>query len=413
MLRYSSNQNTVINMVENKQSDEEGPSYDALGVSHQKEDVHKALKNVNKGLFPSAFCKIIEDVAGNPEYCSVFHADGAGTKSALAYMMYKETGDLKYFQGIVQDSVVMNLDDILCVGAIDYLLLSNTIGRNKKLIPAEVIATLINAYETIIEKFRDFGLPIFTCGGETADVGDLVRTLIVDSTIIARMKRANVIAPKNIQNNDVIVGLSSSGKATYEDLPYNSGIGSNGLTLARHGVLSHDYYKKYPECFSPEIDEKWVFFGKYSLLDKLPTTPLSIGEAILSPTRTYTPILLDIFKEKQGDIHAIYHNTGGGQSKCLKFGSNNHYIKDNMFHTPPFFKAIQESSGTPWKEMYQVFNMGHRMEIICPEGFAKDVIIKASKKYNVDAQIIGTIEKTPDSKQNTLTIKDSNGTFNF
>ncbi len=391
----------------------EKPSYEALGVSSQKEDVHSALKDIDQGLFPHAFCKIIPDIAQDPAYCSLVHADGAGTKSALAYMMYKETGDLKYFEGIVQDSVVMNVDDVLCVGANSQFLLSNTIGRNKKIISGDIISTIIQAYEAFIRKLQSYGLPISTCGGETADVGDLVRTLIVDSTLVARMKRADVIHPGKIQKGDVIVGLSSSGKATYEDLPYNSGMGSNGLTLARHGVLNHQYFQKYPECFSPEIDEKWVFFGKYSLEDKVPGTPLSVGEAILSPTRTFTPILMDLFKNEHDDIHTIYHNTGGGQTKCMKFGKGNHYIKDDMFEIPPFFNLIHESSNTPWEEMYRVFNMGHRMELICPEAYAKDVIIPTAHLYQVDAKIVGHVEVNNDHNSNRLSITASSGTYTY
>ncbi|UYP47712.1 Phosphoribosylformylglycinamidine cyclo-ligase [Candidatus Lokiarchaeum ossiferum] len=391
----------------------EKPSYEALGVSSQKEDVHSALKNIDQGLYPDAFCKIIPDIALDPAYCSLVHADGAGTKSALAYMMYKETGNLKYFQGIVQDSVVMNVDDVLCVGANSQFLLSNTIGRNKKLISGEIISTIIQAYEHFIHKLQSFGLPISTCGGETADVGDLVRTLIVDSTLVARMKRSDVIHPGNICKGDVIVGFSSFGKSTYEDLPYNSGMGSNGLTLARHGVLNHQYYEKYPECFSPEIDEKWVFFGEHSLHDSVPGTPLTVGEAILSPTRTFTPILMDLFQQDHHQIHTIFHNTGGGQTKCMKFGRGFHYIKDNMFEIPPFFKLIQESSNTPWDEMHRVFNMGHRMEIICAEEYAKDIVIPATRKYGVESKIVGHVELNSDPTKNRLDIINSKGTYNY
>ncbi len=382
-------------------------SYEDLGVSSQKEDVHNALGNIDQGLFPNAFCKIIPDIANDPAYCSLVHADGAGTKSILAYMMYKETNDLKYFKGIVQDSIVMNVDDVLCVGANSQFLLSNTIGRNKKLISGDMISTIIQHYENYIKELQKMNLPINTCGGETADVGDVVRTLIVDSTLVARMKRKDVIDPINIENNDVIVGLSSYGSSSYENMEYNSGIGSNGLTLARHGVLHHEYYAKYPECFNPQINKDIIFFGNYSLLDKVPNTPLSVGEALLSPTRTYTPILLDLFKEEHKLIHAIFHNTGGGQTKCLKFGEKNHYIKDNLFEVPPIFKLIQDSSQTSWKEMYSVFNMGHRMEIICPESYAKDKIIPIANKYNVGAKIIGKVEKINTTRANQLTISDS------
>ena len=381
------------------------PSYEDLGVSSQKEDVHSALKNIDKGLFPAAFCKVIEDIALDENFCSILHADGAGTKSTLAYMMYRETNDVSFFQGIVQDSVIMNLDDIICVGKPTSILLSNTIGRNKKIISGEIIAKIIQSYENYVKELREQGIPIYTGGGETADVGDLVRTLIVDSTLITRMKREDVINPQTIREGDVIVGLSSFGKADYENLEYNSGIGSNGLTLARHGLLNHKYYDKYPECFAPEIDKELVFFGKYDLNDKVPNTPLSVGEAILSPTRTYAPILMEIFKEDYTkQIHAIFHNTGGGQTKCLKFGHGIHYIKDNLFPIPPLFSMIQESSKTPWEEMYRVFNMGNLLEIVCSEEYAKNIIIPIAKKYSVDARIIGNLEKSSKGDVNQLTI---------
>ncbi|MHA1647857.1 MAG: AIR synthase-related protein [Promethearchaeota archaeon] len=390
----------------------EKPSYAILGVSHQKEDVHAALKNSDQGLFPDAFCKIIPDTARDPKYCSILHADGAGTKSSLAYMMYKETGDLKYFKGIAQDSTVMNIDDVLCVGANEYFLLSNTIGRNKKIISGDIIYTIIQGYESFLTRLREFGVNILSCGGETADVGDLVRTIICDSTLVARMKRSDVITAKNAQPGDVIVGLSSFGQTKYED-SYNSGMGSNGLTLARHGVLHHDYFSKYPECFSPEIEEKWVFFGQHHFEDSLQGTSLTIGEALLSPTRTYAPLLMKLFSEPHQDIHTIYHNTGGGQSKCLKFGKGLHYIKDNLFNLPSLFKMIQKSSQTDWKEMYQVFNMGHRMEIICPASYATEKVIPMAKSLGIDAQIIGHIEKSPIGSKNTLTINGELGNFKF
>ena len=389
------------------------PTYEDLGVSSQKEDVHSALKNIDKGLYPSAFCKIIEDIAHDKNYCSILHADGAGTKSTLAYMMYRETNDVSYFKGIVQDSVIMNLDDIICVGKPTSILLSNTIGRNKKKISGEIIATIIQSYEEYIEKLREQGIPIYTGGGETADVGDLVRTLIVDSTLITRMKRKDVINPQTIREGDVIVGLSSFGKADYENLEYNSGIGSNGLTLARHGLLNHKYYDKFPECYAPEIDKELVFFGKFDLNDKVPNTPLSVGEAILSPTRTYAPILMEIFKEDYSEIHAIFHNTGGGQTKCLKFGHEIHYIKDNLFPIPPVFSMIQESSKTPWEEMYRVFNMGNLLEIVCSEEYAKNKIIPIARKFSVDAQIIGYLEKSTMKNENQLTISSKKGKFKY
>ena len=389
------------------------PTYESLGVSSQKEDVHAALKNIDRGLFPAAFCKIIEDIALDKNYCSILHADGAGTKSTLAYMMYRETNDLSYFKGIVQDSVIMNLDDIICVGKPTSILLSNTIGRNKKLISGEIIATIIQSYEEYVEKLRDQGIPIFTGGGETADVGDLVRTLIADSTLITRMKRQDVINPQTIREGDVIIGLSSFGKANYENLEYNSGIGSNGLTLARHGLLNHIYYDKYPECYAPEIDKELVFFGKYDLNDEVPNTPLSVGEAILSPTRTYAPILMEIFKEDYSQIHAIFHNTGGGQTKCLKFGHEIHYIKDNLFPIPPIFSMIQESSQISWEEMYRVFNMGNLLEIICSEEYAKNKIIPIARKFSVDAQIIGYLEKSKMKNENQLTLSSPQGKFKY
>jgi phosphoribosylformylglycinamidine cyclo-ligase len=389
------------------------PTYENLGVSSQKEDVHSALKNIDRGLFPSAFCKIIEDIALDQNYCSILHADGAGTKSTLAYMMYRETNNVSYFKGIVQDSVIMNLDDIICVGKPTSILLSNTIGRNKKIIPGEIIAKIIQSYEEYVEKLREHGIPIYTGGGETADVGDLVRTLIVDSTLITRMKRKDVITTNGVHEGDVIVGLSSFGKAKYENLEYNSGIGSNGLTLARHGLLNHKYYDKYPECYAPEIEKEFVFFGKYDLKDKVPNTPLSVGEAILSPTRTYAPILMEIFNEDYSQIHAIFHNTGGGQTKCLKFGHEIHYIKDNLFPVPPIFSMIQESSQTSWEEMYRVFNMGNLLEIVCSKEWAKNVIIPIASKYSVDAQIIGRLEKSNLQNENELTITSSKGKFKY
>jgi len=389
------------------------PSYENLGVSSQKEDVHSALKNIDKGLFPSAFCKIIEDIALDKDFCSILHADGAGTKSTLAYMMYQETKNVSYFQGIVQDSVIMNLDDIICVGKPTSILLSNTIGRNKKIISGEIIRKIIQSYEEYVEKLRNQDIPIYTGGGETADVGDLVRTLIVDSTLITRMKRKDVINPETIREGDVIVGLSSFGKADYENIEYNSGIGSNGLTLARHGLLNHNYYDKYPECYAPEIDKEFVFFGKYDLNDRVPKTPLSVGEALLSPTRTFAPILMEIFKDDYSQIHAIFHNTGGGQTKCLKFGHEIHYIKDNLFPIPPLFSMIQESSKTPWEEMYRVFNMGNLIEIICTEDYAKNTIIPIASKFSVDARIIGRLEKSKLQNENQLTITSPEGKFKY
>jgi phosphoribosylformylglycinamidine cyclo-ligase len=387
------------------------PTYADLGVSHQKEEVHAALTGIDQGLFPNAFCKIIADIAGDPNYCSVMHADGAGTKSAVAYMMYKETGDLKYFKGIVQDSIIMNTDDVICVGATGPFVLSNTVGRNKKIISGEIIGTIIQAYEQFAKNLQAINIPLYTAGGETADVGDLVRTLILDSTITTRLPKSHVITADNIKAGDVIVGFSSTGKTKYEsDWTYNSGIGSNGLTLARHGILHHKYYKKYPEAFSPELDENVVFFGQHDLLDPVPGTPLTVGEAILSPTRTYLPIMIPLIKDHRSEIHCIFHNTGGAQTKCLKFGTGIHYIKDNLFPTPPFFKLIQQSANTDWLEMYKVFNMGHRMELICSEDFAKNIVLPITKSFDLDAQIVGHIEKAA-TKQNKLTLDTPNGRF--
>ena len=403
----------MVKKETNERKEEEAQGlYSQLGVSHSKTDVHKAIKNVDQGLFPDCFCKVVEDLAGDPEMCAIFHADGAGTKSSLAYMMYKETKNLDFFRGIVQDSVVMNLDDMLCVGVSGNVVLSNTIGRNGKLISGEIIGTIINEYEQFTQKLTDLGFPISTCGGETADVGDLVRTLIVDSTAFARMPRAEVILPERIQKNDVIVGLASSGQTTYE-ATYNSGIGSNGLTLARHGTLSHDYFHKYPMCYAPELDEDLTFFGNHSLVDPLPNTPLTIGEGLLSPTRTYAPLLGPLLNSHRNEFHALYHCTGGGQVKCKKFGQNIHYIKNDLFTVPPIFQAIQASSQTQWREMYQVFNMGHRMEVICSEEFARTTLIPESEKLQIDSKIIGHIEFTDKHEGNRVTINTAFGDFQF
>lgn len=382
------------------------PTYDDLGASHQKEEVHSALKNIDKGLYPNAFCKIIPDIALDPSYCSIVHADGAGTKSSIAYMMYKESKNLDYFKSIAQDSVVMNTDDIICVGLGKSYYLSNTIGRNKKLISGEIIAAVIEGYEDFLKKLRSYDFPIYSSGGETADLGDILRTIVIDSTIFTRIPRKNIIDTKKICNGDVIVGLASYGKSRYEN-QYNSGIGSNGLTLARHGTLDHSYYNKYPECVAPELDENIAFFGKYHLNDNLPTTPLTIGEGLLSPTRTYIPILNSLISNYFNEFHALFHNTGGGQTKCLRFGSNFHYIKDDFLPIPPMFNIIQESSEVDWKEMYHVFNMGHRMEIICSESFALDILIPKANKLNVDAKIVGHVEKNSLSRKNRLTIQSS------
>lgn len=384
--------------------------YESLGVSHEKEDVHKAIKDLDKGIYPGAFCKILPDISGDPNYCSVFHSDSAGTKSTLAYMMYKETGDINFFKGIVRDAIVMNVDDVLCVGVDGNALISDTIGRNKKLISGDIIGVLIKEHEIFTAQLRDLGFTIDLCGGETEDVGDIVRTLEVGCSLFSRIQKNKIISAQKIKPGDVIIGLASFGKSTYEE-NYNSGISSNGLTLARHGSLSHDYFEKYPECYDPNSDENLIFFGKHHLLDPLKNTPLSIGEALLSPTRSYAPIMIKIFEQYREKIHAIFHNTGGGQSKCLNFGHGLKYIKDNLFETPPIFRMIQESSNTPWKEMYQVFNMGHRMEIVVPEKI-KDEIIKISENFDVKAQQIGYIEVN-NSDKNKLILSSEFGKFEY
>jgi len=385
--------------------------YSKLGVSSKKEDVHEAIKSLDKGLFPGAFCKVIEDISGNNELCSVFHADGAGTKASLAYMYYKETGDISVFKGIVRDAMVMNIDDFLCIGATGNIYFSNNLGRNSKFIGGDIVAKIIHEYHIYSEKLTSLGLPVTICGGETADVGDLVKTLIVDASAFTTMKKEEIIDADNIKSDDVIVGLASSGKASYEE-EYNSGIGSNGLTLARHGTLSHEYYKKYPECYDTNLDEKFVFFGKYKLTDPIKEIGLSVGEALLSPTRTYTPIIVDVLKDYRKDIHGIIHNTGGGQTKILNFGKGIKYVKNNLFSLPKLFELIQRSSETQWKEMYGVFNMGHRMELLCHESIATE-IIKIAKNYNIDAKIIGHCEKSPIQGKNVLEINSEFGSFNY
>lgn len=385
--------------------------YSKLGVSSKKEDVHNAIKTIDKGLFPGAFCKIIEDIGGRNDYCSVFHADGAGTKASLAYMYYKETGDISVFKGIVRDAMVMNIDDFLCVGATDNIYFSNNIGRNKNFIKGDVVSTIIKEYHAYSEKLTSLGLNVTMCGGETADVGDLVKTLIVDASAFTVLKRKDVIDASNIKNNDVIVGLASYGKASYED-EYNSGIGSNGLTLARHGTLSHGYYEKYPECYDQNIDEKFLFFGQNKLTDEIMDIGLTVGKALLSPTRTYAPIIVEILKNYREDIHGIIHNTGGGQTKILNFGKGISYCKDNLFTIPKIFEIIQRSSEIQWKEMYEVFNMGHRMELLCEESMAKD-ITKIAKKYKIDSKIIGQCEKSPSKNKNFLEIKSNYGSFKY
>ncbi len=382
--------------------------YAQRGVSADKEDVHNAIKNVDKGLFPKAFCKIVPDyLTGDENYCLIMHADGAGTKSSLAYTYWKETDDLSVWKGIAQDALIMNIDDLLCVGAVENIMLSSTIGRNKNLIPGEVISAIINGTEELISEMKQYGVTIHSTGGETADVGDLVRTIIVDSTVTARMKRSEVINNFNIKPGDVIVGLASFGQATYEK-EYNGGMGSNGLTSARHDVFEKQLAKKYPESFDPLVPEALVYAGSKKLLDAVQGSPLNAGKLVLSPTRTYAPIIKEIlsqFTAKQ--IHGMVHCSGGAQTKILHFVENLHIIKDDMFEIPPLFKLIQSESGTEWKEMYQVFNMGHRMELYVAEEIAES-IIKISKSFNVDAQIVGRVEAAPTKK---LTIKTTMGKF--
>ncbi|MEK6782884.1 MAG: AIR synthase related protein [Bacteroidota bacterium] len=390
--------------------------YSSRGVSASKEDVHQAIKNLDKGLFPSAFCKIVPDLLANdPDFCTVMHADGAGTKSSLAYIYWKETGDLSVWKGIAQDAIIMNVDDLLCVGATGPILLSSTIGRNKNLIPGEVISTIINGTEEVLAMLRKYGMDIISTGGETADVGDLVRTIIVDSTVTARMKRSDVIDNKNIQHGDVIVGLASYGKTNYEDA-YNGGMGSNGLTSARHDVFHKDYAVKYPESFDPTVPNDLVYSGKYKVTDTIPGVDVNIGKLVLSPTRTYAPVLIEVLRELRSEIHGLVHCSGGAQTKVLHFIERLHVIKDNLFDVPPLFKLIQEQSGTGlpdrqagWKEMYKVFNMGHRMEIYLPEKFAQHVI-EISKGFGVDAKIIGRVET---SLQKQVTIKSKVGEFKY
>ncbi len=385
--------------------------YKKLGVSSKKEEVHKALESIDKGLFPGAFCKIVEDIAGSPDYCSIFHEDGAGTKASLAYMYYKETGDINVFNGIVHDAMVMNIDDILCVGATGDLFLSNTITRNANFISGKILSTIINEYESYSKKLNTYGLKITTCGGETEDLGDLVKTLSVFASIFTRMKREDVIDANQIKSSDVIIGLASFGKSSYED-EYNSGIGSNGLTLARHGMLSHEYHKKYPECYDQNLDEKFIFFGKYQLTDMIDELNMNVGKALLSPTRTYAPVIIDILKEYRQEIHGIIHNTGGGQTKILKFGKGIKYVKNNLFKVPHIFKLIQGSSKTKWKEMFGVFNMGHRMELLCDESIASN-IINITKNYDIDSKIIGYCEKSPIKSKNRLELRSEFGSYSY
>ena len=387
------------------------------GVSAAKEDVHNAIKNIDKGLFPQAFCKIIPDIlGGDPEYCNIMHADGAGTKSSLAYMYWRETGDLSVWKGIAQDAIVMNTDDLLCVGATDNILVSSTIGRNKNLIPGEVISAIINGTDELLAELRDMGIGIWPTGGETADVGDLVRTIIVDSTVTCRMRRSDVIDNANIRPGDVIVGLSSTGQATYEKR-YNGGMGSNGLTSARHDVFAKYLAERYPESYDHAVPEELVYSGSHQLKEKVeyvaveqqPTEPLTVGQLVLSPTRTYAPVIKRLLDELKPEIHGMVHCTGGAQTKVLHFvGDNCRVVKDNMFPVPPLFQIIHDSSNTDWREMYQVFNMGHRMEIYVRPEVAKKVIAIA-KLFNIDAQVVGHIEEGKKS----LTIKSEFGVFEY
>ena len=383
--------------------------YMMRGVSAAKEDVHNAIKNIDKGIFPQAFCKIIPDIlGGDPEYCNIMHADGAGTKSSLAYAYWKETGDISVWKGIAQDALIMNTDDLLCVGAVDNILVSSTIGRNKMLVPGEVISAIINGTDELLRQMRDMGIGIYATGGETADVGDLVRTIIVDSTVTCRMKRSDVIDNANIRPGDVIVGLSSCGQATYEDR-YNGGMGSNGLTSARHDVFNKYLAEKYPETFDHAVPEELVYSGSYKLDQKVEGVDVSAGQLVLSPTRTYAPVIKKLLDLMRKDIHGMVHCTGGAQTKVLHFvGDNCRVVKDNMFPIPPLFKVIHDESGTDWKEMYKVFNMGHRMEIyVSPENAEK--VIETSKSFNIDAQVVGHIEEG----QKSLTIMSEYGKFEY
>lgn len=383
--------------------------YQQRGVSAGKEDVHNAIKNVDKGLFPNAFCKIVPDwLTGSEDHCIIMHADGAGTKSSLAYMYWKKTGDLSVWKGIAQDALIMNIDDLLCVGATENIMLSSTIGRNKNKIPGEVLSAIINGTEELLEDLRKNGVNIISTGGETADVGDLVRTIIVDSTVTARMKRSEVVDNANIKPGDVIVGLSSFGQASYES-KYNGGMGSNGLTSARHDVFSKELAREFPESFDPEVPEELVYSGSKSLTEKAEGTPLDVGQLVLSPTRTYAPVIKAILDKYRSQISGMVHCSGGAQTKILHFLKKGHVVKNNMFAVPPLFDLIQKESKTPWQEMYKVFNMGHRMEIYLPEALAGE-IIKVAQSFNIEAQIVGKVEEFDGKK---LTIHSEHGTFEY
>ncbi|MFC1731221.1 AIR synthase related protein [candidate division KSB1 bacterium] len=381
--------------------------YNLRGVSASKKDVHDAIKNTDKGLFPNAFCKIVPDITGgDPDYCSIMHADGAGTKSSLAYVYWRETGDLSVWKGIAQDAIVMNIDDLLCAGVTDNILLSSTIGRNKNLIPGEVIAAIIDGTESFLSELRELGISIYSTGGETADIGDLVRSIVVDSTVTSRAHRSDIITNEKIAEGDVVIGLASSGKASYEK-EYNSGIGSNGLTSARHDLFNKTLANKYPESYDPLLPEDLVFSGPFGLTEKTGIHEMDAGKLLLSPTRTYSPIIKEILKKFRNEIHGLIHCSGGAQTKVLHFINNLNVLKNNLFPIPPLFKLIQEQSGTTWEEMYTVFNMGHRMEIYIPEDYAEE-IIKISKSFDVDALIIGRCEQY---NGKTVTIVTQNGTF--
>jgi phosphoribosylformylglycinamidine cyclo-ligase len=383
--------------------------YDQRGVSASKEDVHNAIKNIDKGIFPGAFCKIIPDILGSdPEWCNIMHADGAGTKSSLAYLYWKETGDISVWKGIAQDAIIMNVDDLLCVGATDNMLISSTIGRNKNLVPGEVIAAIINGTEEVLETLRQYGIGIYSTGGETADVGDLVRTIIVDSTVTARLRRSEVISNHTIASGNVIVGLASYGQAVYET-EYNGGMGSNGLTSARHDVFAKIYATSYPETYDRAVPEYLVYSGNYQVRDVYENLPANVGKLVLSPTRTYAPIIKAVLQEHRGDISGMVHCSGGAQTKVMHFVDKVHVIKDNLFDTPPLFRMIQEQSKTDWKEMYKVFNMGHRMEIYTTEA-AAEKIIAISESFGVEAKVVGRVERAAEKK---LTINSKHGNFTW
>jgi phosphoribosylformylglycinamidine cyclo-ligase len=383
--------------------------YNKRGVSSSKGDVHNAIKYIDKGLYPRAFCKIVPDLlGGEPDFCNIMHADGAGTKSSLAYIYWKETGDMSVWKGIAQDAIIMNLDDLICVGAYNNFLLSSTIGRNRNLVPGEVVSAIINGTEEILEELRQMGIGIYSTGGETADVGDLVRTLIVDSTVVARMKRSEVISNQNIRAGDVIIGLSSTGQTCYEK-EYNSGIGSNGLTSARHDIFANYLAKKYPESYDNSLSANLIYSGNLKLTDRIKELNVDAGKLVLSPTRTYAPVIKKVLETMRKDIHGMVHCSGGGQTKIMHFVDNLHVIKDNMFPVPPLFRIIREQSGTLWQEMYQVFNMGHRFEIYTNEA-CSEKIIEISSVFNLEAKVVGRCEQSSTKK---LSIISENGTFEY